>query len=388
MKSHSIIILIFLFCISCSQKLPEKEKMYIDLKDDPAGGTPVKLSSIASGIEYIPLESKRNTMLAPGKRIFVLDSLIVSCGFHQTYSFDRTSGKFVREIGTYGRGPGSYSGSSVLAYLNESRGIIINAEGWDYSLIEYSPEGKIQNQLKLKRMTSYATWLSGSLYAAFYPNSEGNDNVRMIIFNSDNDSIVAEFQNKRTCTNNTSRFVVLPYEAWFYYFENGLFFKEYLNDTIFQVTEHELVPRIIFDTGKHSPPYEERETFNPVDFYRIDMIIENRDYIFFRLIFQKHSYYGMFDKNKKTKSVSSISGQQISGFENDIDGFIQFQPQSISDNNELIGFAEAYEILDWFDKNPERAAKLPADLQKFRNLKVTDNPVIMIAKLKGTGDIR
>jgi len=43
---------------------------------------------------------------------------------------------------------------------------------------------------------------------------------------------------------------------------------------------------------------------------------------------------------------------------------------------------DAFEIVNWFSNNPDKAAKLPSHLQKLRNIKETDNPVIMIAKLK------
>ena len=70
------------------------------------------------------------------------------------------------------------------------------------------------------------------------------------------------------------------------------------------------------------------------------------------------------------------------GFENDIDNFIPFQFYSINNSGELVGFQEAYIVKKWFDENPDKAAKLPPNLQKLKNIKETDNPIVMIAKLK------
>jgi len=45
---------------------------------------------------------------------------------------------------------------------------------------------------------------------------------------------------------------------------------------------------------------------------------------------------------------------------------------------------EAYEILEWFENNPEKAAKLPAHLKALSKLKEDDNPVVVIVKLKSS----
>ncbi|MCF6357374.1 MAG: hypothetical protein L3J54_06150 [Draconibacterium sp.] len=80
--------------------------------------------------------------------------------------------------------------------------------------------------------------------------------------------------------------------------------------------------------------------------------------------------------------IPNHKNAQINGFENDIDGFMPFYPTSISNRDELIGILEPYKIRQWIDENPDKAARLPPHLQKFRNIKDTDNPVLMLVKLK------
>ena len=43
---------------------------------------------------------------------------------------------------------------------------------------------------------------------------------------------------------------------------------------------------------------------------------------------------------------------------------------------------EAFEVQLWFDENPEAAAKLTDNLKALSALEETDNPVVIIAKLK------
>ncbi len=72
---------------------------------------------------------------------------------------------------------------------------------------------------------------------------------------------------------------------------------------------------------------------------------------------------------------------KISGFKNDIDGFMQFCPLSVNNNTkELVGSLRSKEILEWFEQNPDLAKKIPPDLRCFENISYADNPIVVIAK--------
>ena len=59
-----------------------------------------------------------------------------------------------------------------------------------------------------------------------------------------------------------------------------------------------------------------------------------------------------------------------------------FRPQTLNENNELVGYVYPYQIKKWFDENPDKAAKLSPELKKLRTINDNDNPVLMLVKLK------
>ncbi len=374
-------LLLLTSCKNNKQEAGVVDVFIVDLGEDPTTKSPLKLSSIVSSLTYVNLESNANTIIAPGNRIFVLDSFIINTGFKKISVFNRRSGKFIREIGRPGRGPDEYLATKHLVRKDPLSGVIINASGGKYSLLEYNISGQVVDRVETVPWTSYVTCLSGAKYAAFFANNSGDSPLRLRVYDQDKGVIVSEFPNRERAIK-TKNHVRLGYEGWFYYFENNLFFKEYLNDTVFQINENTLTPRFVFNSGEFSPPYEQRETFNFFEYHSISNIMETEKQLFFKLAFRRRAYYGYLDKTNGQSYLSNVPGQQVSGFQNDVDSFLIFYPQSISDNNELIGFVEANEVLNWFKENPKAASKLPLELQKLNNLKDYDNPVVVIARLK------
>ena len=145
---------------------------------------------------------------------------------------------------------------------------------------------------------------------------------------------------------------------------------------------NKLIPTIQFKSGKYSAPFFEKHKFDFTQYHNCQTIIENEHLIFFELYFKKRGYYCYFDKRTNQVKSPNYKDLQINGFENDVDGFMPFYPKSISDKNELVGFLEPYMIKKWFDENPDKAVKLPPHLQKLRNIQESDNPVVMIVRLK------
>lgn len=350
----------------------------IDLTKIPEKENPVYLSQFASEITYLPLETKKVSMIGPGVKFYLFDSIIVSRAHHQILTFDSKNGEFIRSIGEYGRGPNGFM-NSKSAYLKNGE-ITISALGWNYYLIEYSANGEILTKLNFEKRPRDIAWLSGNSYAVYFKKQTDFDTLRVIIYDSAMDKIISAFYDTR-------KFPYIPqrttnYGAFFYYFNNELSIKEYFNDTVFRITTNKLIPGFVFKSGKYSPPFFEKHSFDYTQYHIIRYILETEHLIFFQLYFKKRGYFCYYDKRTNQVTIPNYRNLQINGFENDIDGFMPFHPISLSNRKELIGFLEPYKIRQWIAENPDKAAKLPLHLQKFKNIKETDNPVVMIAKLK------
>jgi hypothetical protein len=148
------------------------------------------------------------------------------------------------------------------------------------------------------------------------------------------------------------------------------------------VSEKLLIPKLVLYLGTYQPTLEwkwmtEKER-QKHEYIGLRTLIESESFFIFEFYFQKKYFQGIFNKN----TSNLIIAEKDNGINNNIDGFVSFSPVSISTNGFLIGYIEAYKVLEWFVKNPDKAAKLPTHLQKLKTIKETDNPIVIIAKLK------
>ncbi|MDD4363884.1 MAG: 6-bladed beta-propeller [Atribacterota bacterium] len=349
----------------------------IDLTKLPEKGNNINISDFASEITYLPLETNKEFFIDKNAKFYLFDSIIVCCGHHQIFLFNSNDGSFIRSIGEYGRGPDGFI-NSRSCYLKKDE-IIINAYGWQYPLIEYSINGKIQNKIKMDNYTRNIFWLKDNLYVGYYEKNSYSDSLRLQIYDNKNERIISSFYDKRKF-KDTNRFTF--YRTSFYRFKDDLFIKECFNDTVFRVTAEKLIPKIIFKSGRFSPPFYKKDIINLSEYYYIHSILETGNLIFFQLNYNKITYSCYFDKGKNKVQISNDKDSKINGFNNDIDGFMQFYPLTISNNNELIGFLESYKIKQWFYANTDKVNKLPSYIQNLKKIKETDNPVLMLVKLK------
>jgi hypothetical protein len=118
----SLSLLIITILISCnsgaSKKInnepdPALLPYHIDLEKNK-NTKPFPLSSIGKKIEYIPLETTPNSLIGSLNgvgldlaNIVFSDSFIFISDGEKLLQFDR-SGKFIKQIGSVGRGPGQY----------------------------------------------------------------------------------------------------------------------------------------------------------------------------------------------------------------------------------------------------------------------------------------
>ena len=349
----------------------------IDLTKLPKNDQQIKMSSFASEIRYISLESNDNIIIEGGPKFFVYDSLIVVRAHRQIMVFDAKEGRFIRKIGDFGHGPNEFM-NSHNSYLKDGK-IIISALGWDFEYIEYTIDGKIVNKIKTFNHPREIAWLTDELYAFSYIKQSNSDSVLLQVYDSKGLKVKTTFKDDRKF-KNTNRFTY--YGANFHRYNNQLFTKDCFNDTVFRITERKMIPVFVFNSGRFSPPYNEKEVLDFTEYHYISEIIESDNYLFFVLQFKKLSYFCYYDK--RVRRVFVLSGLQAEnvGYENDIDGFVPFRPQTLNENNELVGYVYPYQIKKWFDENPDKAAKLSPELKKLRTINDNDNPVLMLVKLK------
>ncbi len=401
-SQHFIFVLLFIL-VSCSPKEKKQENILYEVEISEAfqKNTDGYLSEFADGkVEYIQLDSEKEHLLAQNPCFCVLGEEVFAITSQQIFVFNRNTGEFIREIGHYGKDPEGYRKTLESFSFDEERKQIYTS-GWDpknyyrYSadghfldkVTAYSidKEGDVMDNIFGEIVTSIAP-LNDTCFVGYVWNINGKQEAKLIVFNEKNHRIKVFPQYKRFDYDiNRDGISVYSWNAKYYQLNNRLHFFERFTDTVFTATIDTLQAKFVLHKGEtenaNATDYTKNE--GEVAYLPVENVFESDRFLFFKVRkplenFESEYYYGYFDKTDQSTKVSNSQ----EGFENDLDSFIPFKFISASQNNEIIGFSEAYEVKLWFEENPEKAAQLSPELQKLKNIKETDNPVVMIVKLK------
>lgn len=355
----------------------------IDIENGIENITTINCSEIINTIIYIPLSTEKESFFKKRPTVHTLDNNIILQTHVVCLIFNLETGKFKYRIGKKGQGPNEYRSTlRLLDYNNKS----VYFKGWGNYILEYNLNNELIRSIDIPFInvesenpslpTQYGV-LNNSIIC-YFSNIGGKEDKLLTAIHKENSNLLFIIPNKNIFDTKRNR--LYTSEALFYDFNENLYFKEFYNDTIFEIANENLIPHFIFKAGKYLFPYEKRWKFNPAfDEYIIDYrIFESLNAAFFHFLLGKKQLLGVYDKTKDRLKITDAEFGVI----NDIDGFVNFYPVNSTSNNELIGIIDAYKIVQWFKENPEKITKLPPQLQKLKDIKETDNPVVMIAKLK------
>ena len=228
--------------------------------------------------------------------------------------------------------------------------------------------------------------LNDTCFVGYVWNINGKQEAKLIIFNDNNHRIKTYPQHHRFDYDiKRDGITVFSWNAKYYQLNDQLHFYEHHTDTIFTVSLDTLQAKYILRQGK--PEDANLTDFGAnkgvVPYPVLENLFESERFLFLntRVIKapgESEYYYGFYDKKGNTTKISI----KVAGIKNDIDNFIPFKFHSSNNTGEIIGSLDAYEVKLWFEENREKAAQLPTHLQKLKGIKETDNPVVIIAKLK------
>jgi len=393
--------ILFLLIVGCSSPLQTDNLLTIDVEKAFNNVCDIFLSDFADEIEYIPLETLTGSVTGSYLRVFATDSYLIAISFRYNQLFDRKTGKFIREIGRFGKGPNDFMATTVRVPFDENR-LTIRSTNPQMNSIEYDLEGKVVRtilypsnyRINVNVMKDMIP-LEDKYFVTYINNNTGNEPDKLLVFD-DKGNIFNRYPNFHSFAVNDSRstFSYWVFNKW----KNNVFFYENCVDTLFKVTKDDITPYCRFHLGKYNPPYSEKQNlYSPNENPRISNFIvfrtinESERFLFFSFLYGETLlnnnpplYFGYYDKKKKTNKISNVDHIKQSPVINDLDDFAPWHPfiWSVNQSDEMVAYMEAGDIADWFKKNPEKAKKLPEHLKKLSKLTPEDNPVVIIAKLK------
>jgi hypothetical protein len=346
----------------------------------------ISLSDFVESIAYIPLATTYDCLVDKNPKVFVTSDYIVTVTTFRCLVFNRKNGEFIREIGHYGRGPGEYQSTS--GFFNECIPAYYFT-GWNGYLVKYTMDGVYRGNVKIPgykdsfdspSFPMNYSYINDSIIVCDFLIATGTESNSLMIFN-ENGKVLKTIPN-RNILKTKQKIVLRTGEMSFHHFNNNLFFQSTYNDTVFQISVDKITPYFILSRGKHSPPFESKwwslGKQLQSNFISQPLYSESKRFISFNFYLSKNKYFALYDKSLKSLKVVDNN----TGVKNDIDGLINITFDSMNYEGELIGLLQANELVNWIEKNPEKLKVLNTGLQKLKNIKMEDNPVVVIAKYK------
>lgn len=400
MKKAKIYLLIsFLVIVSCKHTntlkidIEKTEKVvelpyFIDLEKNLNKIKPITLSSIGKELEYIPLETNANSLLRNIYQIVFSDSYIFISDFNKLLQFDR-NGKFVRQVGANGRGPGEYINVSGFCIDEKKETVYIIAWGI-HTVLEFGFNGKFIRSFN-KSFESLQFLVNDTNSFVFRLETKVTNDYGFKLYLTDlKGTPLVKIKNY---SRRTSKPALILSITPMYFFNDNIQFMQFGVDTLYTLKNEKLEPYAIFNLGKMKmdpDPMIPSQNLGKDDAFDqlkqklwINKISENVQYLFLGL------NYGFSDSsttciiNKLTLETSFL---EDNSFKNDIDGAINFWPKYVYNDSILVDYCEAYVLLNYIHSwDTGERKRMYGDkylqLEKLGNeLKETSNPVLIILK--------
>jgi hypothetical protein len=383
----------------------EQGNNVISLDDAFKNSRDVHLSEIADSVTFLSLETTNHNLLRNPKFIFSSHYI-----FAYSTIFDWT-GKYRGTIGKKGNGPYEEPEGAVRILFKDNH---FYSKGTKF--IEYDmngmPTGKVKRLYDGRKFNTNDILRAGIEFFVVGKYLAAYDYPATIYFFDDDFETVA---SRRVIGSDTVR------PNWNYigknfitYYKDTTLFYNFINDTIFSVTEEGLEPRWIvnFDNEqrlsadvilRYPDMFIDMERTilggNSLEKTEIVRFMDNKHiiggafetdrYIFFLMkemiplaVPRKKEnpapYVMLFDKVKK--ETVRVKGN---GFIDDILEMNRFFPNSGVYDEKLIASIWPYEILDYIDECREEGRKINPRLFAFsKTIKPDDNPVLIFVHLK------
>jgi hypothetical protein len=394
-----IILILPLFVIGCQPSINKEQSKIrtFDLKEEPEISE-VKLSDLGFvDIDYIPLETNDQSVIGRFGVKAVTGRFIVGNNFYlikpvNTIWKFRSDGSFETRIGTPGRGPTEFQIAHDIDIDQKSQKIYL-VSGWQEKFNVYSETGEFVKTFKFPIHAPIRFRLNESNILCYLDNLHGNIENSFVVIDTLG-RIIKNFPNKYPFTLNNNVATGVGRENLFYQFNNRLFKKEVYSDTIYVFENMRFKPHLVIDVGDRLLTPEARSQYDLFyfgeNFIRPLHLFEFGDYIYYeytyRVILNADNLVYGFIGSKTTDFRAFINAEQ--GLINDLDGGPDILLETIKDGKTIISWIDVLQLKthvasDTFKNSTSKYPEKKKELEKLAaSLKETDNPVLMLVRLK------
>lgn len=358
MKIANLLIILFI-AWSCKQTAEPTIKI---IKVDPEKADSVMLSKIASDVDKIILETNEASLIARINEIETTNEFIfVSDAGKRVLQFN-SSGKFIKQIGNEGRGPGEYLGINNIA-IDSQNSMVYVASFKQILCFDFS--GTLLSAIKQESIPEFITVVGGKLWvvSTSLANKQINNSylniTKLIRYNLQGNSLDSIIIKKVILaspagTINPQSYFISDLGSIQYIYYPVLLPEPITRDTIYEISGNKLIPSIKLDFGDAAKPVNGRKQIY------IGNIIETKKYLFAEYSYNKIRTLFCYDYSGNVRYFAK------QGFTDDFfgTGVIQIKPLNM-ENGTMYFTKDAFELVG-----------------KIEGLSENSNPVIFIVKLK------
>jgi hypothetical protein len=339
----------------------------INVKDNIKNIQEVRLSTLGSNISYIPLQTSPDCLIQELRKIEINESYIFVSEYSRLLQFDR-KGNFIRQIGSAGRGPGEYTVVFDFCIDDQKKEIFIISHS-PYRLLKFDYEGVFKKSVNLPFRPGQVILKDKNSLMYHHVNSPGKDEPSWVLTNKDG-NVISTMKN--TLQRKVYPGLVVQISP-LYKFNNEIHFMEFGVDTLyyFNKLQKNICATFLFGEFKMEPDQDPRNIElgkklreNLKGKLRIGSILENNEYLFVSILLGGTNAKMFAVYNKRNNSFVFLKN---SVFKNDLGPDIGFWPKQIINDNILVDYVDAFELM----KHP-----LPSELRG--RITETSNPVIVM----------
>ncbi|MFO7574679.1 MAG: 6-bladed beta-propeller [Bacteroidales bacterium] len=392
-----IIMAVTLLFQSCSsgrgQRRDASLATFVNLGEALGNEKDFLLSELATDIRHIALETSEDILIS-SRGSFTGDPVILTPeGFllitqNKTplHIFD-SEGRFIRRIGSIGRGPGEYSTGYMTVYCSELRHIYIkNSYGGD--ILEFDWEGNLIKKFRAEADLLNFQVIDKGLFLGALSVFPQHDTLgyNYILFNDQGETVKTIAIDGNAIVDlapegsaHVQGYIMTPLLS---IGQKGININTLRNDTIFTVYKNgDINYTLTWDKGRYTPDFPIHLAPNYRDradhFLQIQLVTETRQYWYLNCLLEKRVNRILLDKRDGTAF-------RISRVTNDIDGTLTQLPGFNTRGDQVIRLTDPVMLKKSISSNSysDEDLKYPEKERAFREmveaLKEDDNPVVTI----------
>jgi hypothetical protein len=348
------------------------------------------IDSLLSEPRFIKLETNNNCLIGKIDKIICDDSLLFVIDqtiSHTIFIYD-LSGKFKGKISKRGKGPREFLEIMDVAIVPSKKQLAL-LDVRSRKINYYSYQGEFLSYKKIPFLFTGFTYINTNTIA-YYTGTASNYKTpfidrNMLVVATDKDEILSK---RIPLTHNqiNSSFSFETKFAPLWKFGNQVIFNPRYSDTLFRVGRDTLFGEYYFNMNGKNIPYDKKANLDDKMFRELTKkysflngnVIDLKDYLYAAMA-TPTGYHHIFYSKRTRKTISGYNFKMRGPFYSFFDA-----PSARFGENTIIVIKEPQEIT-MHKKNIELDVlwkKNKKILELFKNLKETDNPVLLFYPIK------